>query len=176
LVGAPVFGRPDAAALGKLFILAAGAPSAVERCQPLFDVLSQKVLSLGDAPAAAHLCKVLGNFLLISSVELLAEAMDVAHGTELAPEAMLAALTGSVFSAPFYANYGRMMLAQRFDGPPGFALSLAKKDLGLALSAAGQSGAPLPVGETVHAKVEKLMTDGGPELDLTAIGRYTPRG
>ncbi|HVY29100.1 MAG TPA: NAD(P)-dependent oxidoreductase [Polyangiaceae bacterium] len=176
LVGAPVFGRPDAAAAGKLFILAAGEATALERCQPLFELLSQKVLPLGTAPAAAHLCKVLGNFMLISSVELLAEALNVAHKTELAPEALLSALTSSVFSAPFYANYGKLMLAQRFDGPPGFALPLAKKDLSLALSAARQNGAALPVAETVRAKVQQLIADGGSDLDLTAIGRYTPRG
>jgi 3-hydroxyisobutyrate dehydrogenase-like beta-hydroxyacid dehydrogenase len=174
LVGAPVFGRPDAAAAGKLFILAGGEPAALERCEPLFALLSQKVLPLGAAPAAAHLCKVLGNFMLISSVELLAEALNVAHKTELAPEALLSALTSSVFSAPFYANYGKIMLEQRFDGPPGFALPLAKKDLSLALSAANSSGAPLPLAETVQAKVQKLIAEGGSNLDLTAIGRYTP--
>jgi 3-hydroxyisobutyrate dehydrogenase-like beta-hydroxyacid dehydrogenase len=172
LVGAPVFGRPEAAAAGKLFILAAGEPAAVATCQPLFEALSQKVLPLGPAPAAAHLTKVLGNFLLISSVELLGEALGVAHGLELDPQLVLGALTGSVFSAPFYANYGRMIAAQQFQGPAAFGLSLAKKDLELALAAARSGDAALPLAEVVRGKLEGLLLEGGTELDLAALGKW----
>jgi len=172
-VGAPVFGRPDAAAQGKLFILAAGEPSAVARCQPLFEVLGQKVLPLGAQPAAAHLTKVLGNFMLISSIEALAEALDVAHSSGMDPEALLGALTGSVFSAPFFGNYGRLLVAQKFDGPAAFSLSLANKDLDLALSAASSAQAPLPMAGTVKHKLEQLITDGRGAMDLAALGRWT---
>src|SRR5882672_6854844 len=40
-VAAPVFGRPDAAAAAKLYIVAAGNPTALETCKPLLDVLGQ---------------------------------------------------------------------------------------------------------------------------------------
>lgn len=171
-VGAPVFGRPDAAAGGKLFIVAAGEPAALSRCQPLFDVLSQKVLPLGNAPAAAHLTKVLGNFMLITSVELLAEALNVAHAAGMDPQALLAALTGSVFSAPFYANYGRMLVAQQFDGPAAFTLPLARKDIELARAAAAGVGRALPSTEPVRDKIAALLANGGDALDLTAIGKF----
>jgi len=36
-VAAPVFGRPDVAAAGHLFIVAAGAMDALEACRPLFE-------------------------------------------------------------------------------------------------------------------------------------------
>lgn len=172
-VGAPVFGRPEAAALGKLFILAAGDPTALLRCQPLFDVLSQKVLPLGLEPAAAHLTKVLGNFMLISSVELLAEALNVAHAAGLAPAAVLGALTDSVFSAPFFANYGRMIVAQNFDGPAAFTLPLALKDIELARAAAAGVSADLPAADPIRAKLAQLIAKGGAHLDLPAIGRWT---
>ena len=172
-VGAPVFGRPDAAAAGKLFILGAGRPAALARCQPLFEILSQKVLALGSEPAAAHLTKILGNFMLISSVGLLAEALNVAHAAGLQPQALLEALTSSVFSAPFYANYGRMLVAQKFDGPAAFTLPLARKDLDLALAAAAGVSAPLTAAAPIHAKVSQMIAAGDAELDLTAIGRWT---
>lgn len=172
-VGAPVFGRPDAAAAGKLFIIAGGEPNAVARCQPLFDVLSQKVLPIGAEPSAAHLTKVLGNFMLISSVELLAEALNVAHSSGVEPEALLHALTSSVFSAPFYAGYGRLLVAQKFDGPAAFTVPLARKDVNLAIDAAGDVGAPLPLAKTVREKLESVLANGGADLDLTAIGKWT---
>jgi 3-hydroxyisobutyrate dehydrogenase-like beta-hydroxyacid dehydrogenase len=173
LIGCPVFGRPDAAAAGKLFILAAGSDAAVARARPLYEVLGQKVLPLGSEPQAAHLSKILGNFLLISSVELLAEALDVAHSADLDPDQLLSALTGSVFSAPFYANYGKLLVAQRFDDPAAFSLPLARKDLDLALAAARSAGAALPAAELVREKVSRLVESGGAELDLTAIGKWT---
>ena len=171
-VGAPVFGRPDAAAAGKLFILAGGPPEALAACQPLFEALSQKVLPLGPTPAAAHLTKVLGNFMLISSVELLGEALAVARGLELDPAQVLGALSGSIFSAPFYANYGRMIAEQRFSGPAAFSLTLAKKDLGLAMAAADTGAVQLPVAQTVQRKVEALLSGGGNDLDLAALGKW----
>jgi 3-hydroxyisobutyrate dehydrogenase-like beta-hydroxyacid dehydrogenase len=172
-VGAPVFGRPDAAAAGKLFIVAGGEPHAIEACQPLFSALSQKVLALGPSAAAAHLTKVLGNFMLISSVELLGEALGVAHGLGIEPQLVLGALTGSVFSAPFYANYGRMIAGQQFQGPAAFGLSLAKKDLTLALAAASAGATKLPIAEAVQSKLEGLLGQGGAELDLAALGKWS---
>jgi 3-hydroxyisobutyrate dehydrogenase-like beta-hydroxyacid dehydrogenase len=172
-VGAPVFGRPDAAAAGRLFIVVGGEPHALAPCEPIFAALSQKVLPMGTDPAAAHLTKVLGNFMLISSVELLAEALNVAHSSGVEPEALLNALTGSVFSAPFYAGYGRLLVAQRFDGPAAFTVPLARKDVSLAIDAAGEAGAPLPLARTVRDKLERVLAEGGADLDLTAIGKWT---
>jgi 3-hydroxyisobutyrate dehydrogenase-like beta-hydroxyacid dehydrogenase len=42
-VAAPVFGNPDAAKARQLFIIVAGAPADVARCQPLFDRLGQQM-------------------------------------------------------------------------------------------------------------------------------------
>src|SRR5581483_2087532 len=49
-VSAPVFGRPDVAAKGKLFIVAAGQVEVIDACAPLFDALGQKTIRIGDAP------------------------------------------------------------------------------------------------------------------------------
>src|SRR5262249_47952042 len=46
-IAAPVFGRPDAAAAAKLFIVAAGPADQIERCQPLFDAIGQKTFLAG---------------------------------------------------------------------------------------------------------------------------------
>ena len=51
-VAAPVFGRPDAAAAAKLFIVAAGAISAVNACKPVFEALSQRHFVMGERPSS----------------------------------------------------------------------------------------------------------------------------
>ena len=49
-VAAPVFGRPEMAAAAKLFIVAAGAPDAVDACLPLFAAMGQKRFPSGISP------------------------------------------------------------------------------------------------------------------------------
>src|SRR5262249_27087170 len=62
-VAAPVFGRPDAAALGKLVIVAAGDPDVLDACAPLFGAMGQLTVPVGPAPRAASVLKFSGNFL-----------------------------------------------------------------------------------------------------------------
>ena len=47
-VSAPVFGRPEAAAAGTLFVAVAGAPEAVDDCMPLFEAIGQKTFRFGN--------------------------------------------------------------------------------------------------------------------------------
>jgi 3-hydroxyisobutyrate dehydrogenase-like beta-hydroxyacid dehydrogenase len=61
-VAAPVFGRPNAVAAGNLFIVAGGAPADVEAYGPVFQALGQRTIHIGDAPHAANLVKLSGNF------------------------------------------------------------------------------------------------------------------
>ena len=53
-LGVPVLGRPEAAASGQLFLVAAGAASALATCQPLFDRLGQKTFLMGETPRDAQ--------------------------------------------------------------------------------------------------------------------------
>jgi 3-hydroxyisobutyrate dehydrogenase-like beta-hydroxyacid dehydrogenase len=57
-IAAPVMGRPDVAAAGKLNILAAGDPAAIERARPLFDVIGQRTWLLGVEPHQANVAKL----------------------------------------------------------------------------------------------------------------------
>ncbi len=79
-VSAPVFGRPPAAAAGKLFVVAAGAPAALDRCEPVFAQIGQRTFRIGDTPSAANLVKLSGNFMIMAAVEAMAEAMAFREG------------------------------------------------------------------------------------------------
>ena len=74
-VAAPLFGRPDAAKAGRLFIVAGGAPDAIQLANPLFDVIGQRTFVVSETPKAANLVKLGGNFLIASVIESLGEAM-----------------------------------------------------------------------------------------------------
>ncbi len=101
-LSAPVFGRPAVAQAGELFVLTAGPEAAIEKCRPLFEVIGQRSFPLGDRPSAANVVKLCGNFMIVSAIESLAEAMTLAgrHGVETA--ALLEILTGTLFGTPLY--------------------------------------------------------------------------
>src|SRR6516162_10560837 len=74
-VAAPVFGRPDVAAAGRLFIVAGGDAEATKAAAPLLDAIGQKTFVISNTPKAANLVKLSGNFLGASVIEALGEAM-----------------------------------------------------------------------------------------------------
>src|SRR5436305_8066954 len=134
-VAAPVFGRPEAAAAAKLFIVAAGAPEALEACRPLFEALGQKTFPIGDKPPSANLVKLSGNFLIGATIEALGEAMALVGKAGVDRRQYLDLLTSSLFTAPIYKTYGGLIVEQQFE-PAGFAAPLGLKDIRLALAAA----------------------------------------
>ncbi len=169
-VAAPVFGRPEAAASGKLWVLAAGAPEAVERCRPLMRAVGQGVLELGEEPAAANLVKVAGNFLLSSMIEGLSEAFALVRKNGIAPERFLEIVNGHLFRSPVYESYGRLMVSRAFE-PAGFRLRLGLKDTRLVLAAADESEVPMPAASVVRDRYLTGVARGLGELDWAALGR-----
>src|SRR5213594_2446286 len=119
-VAAPVFGRPEAAAAGKLFIVAAGAPDAVGACLPLFEAMGQKTFPVGDEPKAANLVKLSGNFLSASVIEALGEALALVGKAGVDGHRYLDLLTSTLFTAPVYESYGGLIAERKFE-PAGFA-------------------------------------------------------
>ena len=168
-VAAPVFGRPDAAAAAKLFIVAGGEAAAVETCKPLFDALGQKTVPISTEPAAANLVKLSGNFLLAAAIEALGEAIALVGKAGIDRRAYVDLLTSTIFPAPAYKTYGALLAEGRFQ-PAAFAAPLGFKDIRLALEAAESLRVPMPLGSLLHDRFVRLLAQGGDSLDWAAIG------
>jgi len=169
-IAAPVFGRPEAAAAAKLFIVAAGAPDAVDACLPLFEALGQKTFSVGSKPQAANLVKLSGNFLIASVIEALGEAMALVSKAGVDRRQYLELLTSTLFTAPVYKTYGGLIAEQKFE-PAGFAAPLGHKDIRLTLAAAESLRVPLPLASLLRDRFLTLLAQGGESLDWSAIGQ-----
>lgn len=169
-VSAPVFGRPDAAAAAKLFIVAGGSEAAITRCQPVFDALGQKTFVVGDKPVSANIIKISGNFLIASAIESMSEAFALVRKYGIEPQAYLDLLTSTIFSAPVYKNYGGLIARQQFE-PAGFKLPLGLKDVRLALAAGDETDTPLPIASLVRDHLVAAMAKGYEELDWSVLGR-----
>jgi 3-hydroxyisobutyrate dehydrogenase-like beta-hydroxyacid dehydrogenase len=109
-VSVPVFGRPPVAATGKLFVVAAGDNSVVERIAPLLGSIGQKVCVLSERPRDANLLKLSGNFLITAMIEALGEMLALVEKGGLDRRVCMDFLTSTLFDAPIYKNYGGMMV------------------------------------------------------------------
>jgi 3-hydroxyisobutyrate dehydrogenase-like beta-hydroxyacid dehydrogenase len=173
-VAAPVFGRPDVAAAGQLFVVAAGAPDAVKAAAPLFDAIGKRTFVVSETPKAANLVKLSGNFLLASVIESLGEAMALMGKAGIDRRQYLDILTSTLFDVPVYKTYGGLIADGQFE-PAGFAAPLGHKDIRLTLAAAEDLRVPLPLASLLRDRFLTLLAHGGDKLDWSAIGRLAAK-
>ena len=167
-VAAPVFGNPDAAKARQLFIVAAGAPADVDRCQPLFDSLGQKTFVVGAEPSHANLIKLLGNMMTATTLEMLGEVVAVALKRGLDPKTFIDIMTSTMFDGRAHKIYGDKIVRQSY--APGFVLPLVLKDVRLALAEAESAAAPIPSVDVVRDQLITGIARGHADLDWTALG------
>lgn len=173
-VAAPVFGRPEAAAAAKLFVVAAGEPGAVEAVSPLFDAIGQRTFVISDDPKSANLVKLSGNFLIAAVIESLGEAMALVEKGGVDRHQYLDILTSTLFNAPVYKTYGGLIADRKFE-PAGFAAPLGQKDIRLALAAAEALNVPLPLASLLRDRFLTLLAHGGEKLDWSAVGQLAAK-
>jgi 3-hydroxyisobutyrate dehydrogenase-like beta-hydroxyacid dehydrogenase len=171
-VSAPVFGRPDAAAAGKLFVVAAGSKQSVDAVAPLFEAIGQRTFVIAEEPQLANLVKLSGNFLIACVIETLGEAMALVGKGGVDQRQYLEILTSTLFGAPVYKTYGGLIADRTFE-PAGFAAHLGLKDIRLTLAAAESLQAPLPVASLLRDRFLRLLAQGGGSLDWSAIAQLS---
>ena len=168
-VAAPVFGRPNVAEAGKLWIVLAGAEDALERAKVVIAPLSRGFTVVGAEPPQAHALKLGGNFLISAMIHSLSEGFVFAQSQGIAPAVFFEAVNSALFQSPFYAAYAGVML-----NPPeraGATIALGKKDLGLFRAAAAEHGATLSLAEDLAHVFDEAIADGLGDMDW-AVGQY----
>jgi 3-hydroxyisobutyrate dehydrogenase-like beta-hydroxyacid dehydrogenase len=171
-IAAPVFGRPDAAAAGKLFIVAGGRETDLERVKHLFEAIGQRVFHIDAVPAHANLVKLCGNFMILSAIEAMGEAMTLADRGGVAKTKLLEVLTGTLFDTPLYRNYGGSIVKDQFR-PAGFAAPLGLKDMRLVGEAASTVHVPMPLADLLRAHLQQVIDADGADVDWSAIAHAT---
>lgn len=166
-VAAPVFGRPEAATAGKLWICAAGSRTLEERCRPLFEVLGRGYTWIGEDPGFSNLVKITGNFMLLCMLESISEAFTLVEKHGIEPKIFFEVVS-QLFNSPIYESYGHRMLAREFQ-PPGFTLKLGLKDVNLMLQASQDAAAPLPVAALVKNHLLTSIARGRGDWDLSSL-------
>ncbi len=169
-IAAPVFGRPDAAEAGKLFVAAAGAKGVIDRCMPILEVVGQRVFVIGEKPEMANVVKLSGNFLIAAVIESLSEAIALTRKYGIEPHQFVDFLTNTLFAAPVYKTYGGLIADAKHE-KAGFALRLGLKDVKLALLAAENVDAPLPIASLVRDHMLMAIGRGFDQHDWSVLGK-----
>jgi 3-hydroxyisobutyrate dehydrogenase-like beta-hydroxyacid dehydrogenase len=173
-VAAPVFGRPDAAAEGKLNIVVAGDDATIERAQPILSVIGQKTWPVGSRAESANAVKIAGNFMIASAIETMGEAIALTRAHGIGAADFLDILTSTLFAAPVYKLYGGMIAAEKYQ-PAGFAATLGLKDVRLAMAAADARSVPMPFASVLRDNFMELIATGGGEKDWSALAQLAAR-
>jgi 3-hydroxyisobutyrate dehydrogenase-like beta-hydroxyacid dehydrogenase len=168
-VAAPVFGRPNIAAEGKLWIVAAGEEKAIERARPVFAPLSRGVTVIGSEPPQANAVKLGGNFLISAMIHSLSEAFVFAEGQGIEPSVFIEAVNSALFQSPFYAAYANVMLNP--PEHPGATISLGAKDMQLFRDAASNHNTKLSLADNLAQIFAEARAAGLADEDW-AVGQY----
>jgi 3-hydroxyisobutyrate dehydrogenase len=164
LVDAPVSGTKEPAERGQLVIFVSGPEALRERLAPVFEVLAQRTMWVGEAGAGTRL-KIAVNSWLLAVVEGAAETLALAEGLGLDPRLVLDAVAGGPLDLPYLQLKGKAMLERRFD--PSFRLGLAAKDAMLAEESAIDHHLDLPLVRTVRERLQQGAAAHGEE-DVSA--------
>jgi len=146
-VAAPVFGRPNIAEQGRLWIVVAGAESAVARARPILEPMSRGISVVGTEPQLAHALKLGGNFLISAMIHSLSESFVYAESQGLDPQIFADTVNSALFQSPYYAAYYNVMLHP--PEVPGANLDVGEKDLRLLREAAAARGTRLSLADSM---------------------------
>ncbi len=173
-VAAPVFGRPEASAAGKLHIVVAGDAASIGRVQPLFDAMGQRTWIVGREPYRANVVKLAGNFMIASAIATIGEAVALAEANGIRAADLLDVLTSALFTAPLYKSYGSIIADKRYE-PAGFRLTLGLKDVRLALAAGEGVHTPLSIGSLLRDDFLDAIAHGQSDQDWAAVAEVARR-
>jgi 3-hydroxyisobutyrate dehydrogenase len=166
LLDAPVSGSKDPAEHGELVIFASGPGEARPRVTALFDALGQRTIWVGETGAGTRL-KLVANTWLAFTNEAVAASVALARQLGLATETVMDALGGGPLVSSWQAAKLPRIAGGEFSAQ--FALSLALKDVHLALEAAG--GGRLAVLACLAGEWQQAVDQGLGEQDLTVVTR-----
>ena len=99
----------------------------------------------------------------------MAEAMTLAEKGGVPKAQLLEVLTGTLFDAPVYRNYGAILVEERFR-PAGFAAPLGLKDMRLVGQEAEARRVPMPLLSLLRDHLLETLAKEGEDVDWSGIG------
>lgn len=167
LLDAPVSGGPKGAASGKLALWVGGEETLYQKYLPVLKAIGDQPYYVGPI-GAGTIAKLAHNCASFSIQAVLAEIMTLGVKAGVEPLALFRAIRqGASGRARTFDRLPDYFLSGNFD-PPAFAMSLAHKDMTLALELARKNGVPMKMGEAAFAELDEAMRRGWGGRDCRA--------
>jgi 3-hydroxyisobutyrate dehydrogenase len=166
MVDGPVMGSATEAATGKLWILAGGDDSVLERARPVFNDIAQEVYHAGPLGQGTKL-KLANNLLGANLVTALAETMALIEAAGVDPALYARVLAGTNLGTRMLTGKANQMVAG--DYAARFSIANERKDVRLALALARSLGLTLHQGESVAVPFDQAYARGLGDQDIAAM-------
>jgi 3-hydroxyisobutyrate dehydrogenase len=168
MVDAPVSGGSEGARNATLTIFVGGDERDVEHARPVLNALGRTITHVGPI-GAGQAVKAVNQVILAGTYLGVAEGIVLAIKAGLDVEQVVEALGGGAAQSWVLANRSGRMLANEY--PLGFKVALHRKDLGIALQLARETGTALPISAIVEQLEAGLIGRGHGDDDVSAVAR-----
>lgn len=165
-VDAPISGGQAGAENGVLSVMCGGDQSAYDAAEPIMDAYSRICRRIGDS-GAGQMTKMCNQIAIAGLVQGLSEALHFADKAGLDGRAVVEVISQGAAGSWQMANRYETMLDDQFDH--GFATDWMRKDLGICLSTADETGASLPVTALVDQFYKDVQNMGGGRWDTSSL-------
>src|SRR3989442_628959 len=153
----------------------AGAPEAVKRCDPLFQLMGRRTFEAGLKPESATAIKLANNLVLGAAIVAQAEAFSLVRKYGVAQQVMYDVMVDGLFAgAPAYKGYGKTMVDETFD-TVGSPVQVGLKDANLILAAADLARVPLPTLDIYRDRLLGAIAHGDGDKDQAVLAREQAR-
>jgi 2-hydroxy-3-oxopropionate reductase len=166
MLDAPVSGGTIGARDGTLSIMVGGSEADLARAMPLFEVLGSTVVHAGPV-GSGQITKACNQLAIAGTLEAVSEALVLARKAGVEPAKVREALLGGFAASKVLEVHGRRMLDGDF--APGFRAALMLKDVRIVAHAARELGVAVPGLDAVARELERLVAEGGADLDYSAL-------
>jgi len=165
-VDAPISGGQAGAENAQLSIMCGGDAGAFDRALPIMEVYSKICRRIGDS-GAGQMTKMCNQIAIAGLVQGLSEALHFAEKAGLDGRAVVEVISQGAAGSWQMANRYETMLDDAFDH--GFAVDWMRKDLGICLDTADETGASLPVTALVDQFYKDVQKLGGGRWDTSSL-------
>jgi 3-hydroxyisobutyrate dehydrogenase len=165
-VDAPVSGGQAGAENGQLSIMCGGDLAQYDRAQPVMDIYAKLVRRIGES-GAGQLTKMANQIAIAGLVQGLSEALHFATKAGLDGRDVVEVISQGAAGSWQMANRYETMLDDHFEH--GFAVDWMRKDLGICLDTANETGASLPVTALVDQFYKDVQKMGGGRWDTSSL-------
>ncbi|GKY88997.1 NAD(P)-dependent oxidoreductase [Sinisalibacter aestuarii] len=167
-VDAPVSGGQAGAENGVLSIMCGGAQAAYDAAEPVMAAYGKTIRRMGES-GAGQLTKMVNQICIAGLVQGLSEGLHFAEKAGLDIREVVQVISQGAAGSWQMSNRYETMADDFFEH--GFAVDWMRKDLGICLATANETGASLPVTALVDQFYKDVQKLGGGRWDTSSLIR-----